>query len=443
MNKEKILELANYAMSLSKADQVEIVIMGGESYLTGFANNYIHRNVGDETYEMRIRVVFGKKIGAASTSDLSNEAIKSTVENAESIAKLQKENKDFVSLPKNGDLSKKEFEFVDKMPDADTRAEVVKKLVEQSKKKGFNAYGKFETEKFQLCVKNSLGVENYCERTGSTLKNIVMTGTSSGFSEESSMSFEDIDYEKISEESMESAVRGMNPSTIEPGKYEVILSPYAVEEFLSSMKYLSLSAKNVEEGTSFMAGHFGEKFFPEIITLYDDGLNSETIKMPFDFEGVLKKKVYFVQDGVLKDVLYDSFYAYKEGKESTGHALPQPNDIGGYPMNFIIEKGQSTLEEMISHVEKGLYIERFWYTNPMDPLHLLITGMTRDGLFLIEHGHIEKPVKHMRFTESILNAFKNCLEISDVSKIIYEDGVATTAPYMRIKDFNFSSVTEF
>jgi predicted Zn-dependent protease len=442
MNKERILEILDYVVKSTRADAVEAVLVGGESYLTGFANNYIHRNVGEENYELNIKVVLGKKIGASSTSDLSNDAIDAAIENAIGIAKLQKENKDFVSLPKNYP-GETEFKFVSDIPDADTRASIVKVLVDESKKYGFVSSGKFEAELMQLAVKNSLGVERYMERTASTLKNIVMTDTSSGFSQDSKADYKDIDVQSILEESLEVAKMAQNPVSIEPGKYEVILTPYAVEEFLSSMKYLSLSAKNIEEGTSFMKGHFGEKMFPDLITLFDDGLNDETLKMGFDFEGVPKKKVTFVENGVVGDVVYDSFYAYKEGKEPTGHSLPQPNELGAYPMNFFVGKGGSTVEEMISHVEKGLFVQRFWYTNPMEPVTLLITGMTRDGLFLIENGKITKPVKHMRFTESILNAFNNCLEISNISKIIYEDGAVTTAPYMRIKDFNFTSATEF
>ncbi|MCI4462766.1 MAG: TldD/PmbA family protein [Caldisericum sp.] len=442
MNKERILEILDYVVKSTRADAVEAVLVGGESYLTGFANNYIHRNVGEENYELSIRVVLGKKIGASSTSDLSNDAIDAAIENAIGIAKLQKENKDFVSLPKNYP-GETEFKFVSDIPDADTRASIVKVLVDESKKYGFVSSGKFEAELMQLAVKNSLGVERYMERTASTLKNIVMTDTSSGFSQDSKADYRDIDVQNILEESLEVAKMAQNPVSIEPGKYEVILTPYAVEEFLSSMKYLSLSAKNIEEGTSFMKGHFGEKMFPDLITLFDDGLNDETLKMGFDFEGVPKKKVTFIENGVVGDVVYDSFYAYKEGKEPTGHSLPQPNELGAYPMNFFVGKGGSTVEEMISHVEKGLFVQRFWYTNPMEPVTLLITGMTRDGLFLIENGKITKPVKHMRFTESILNAFNNCLEISNISKIIYEDGAVTTAPYMRIKDFNFTSATEF
>jgi Predicted Zn-dependent proteases and their inactivated homologs len=227
MNKERILEILDYVVKSTRADAVEAVLVGGESYLTGFANNYIHRNVGEENYELNIRVVLGKKIGASSTSDLSNDAIDAAIENAIGIAKLQKENKDFVSLPKNYP-GETEFKFVSDIPDADTRASVVKVLVDESKKYGFVSSGKFEAELMQLAVKNSLGVERYMERTASTLKNIVMTDTSSGFSQDSKADYKDINVQNILEESLEVAKMAQNPVSIEPGKYEVILTPYAV-----------------------------------------------------------------------------------------------------------------------------------------------------------------------------------------------------------------------
>jgi len=213
-----------------------------------------------------------------------------------------------------------------------------------------------------------------------------MTETSSGFSQGNAMSYKDIDVEHILEESLETALMAQDPISIEPGKYEVILSSYAVEEFLSSMRYLSLTEKSIEEGTSFMKGHFGEKMFPHMITFYDDGNAPNTINMPFDFEGVPKKKVTIIENGVAKAVVYDSYYANKFGKENTGHALPQPNPVGPFPFNIFMKEGESSINDMIKNVKRGVFITRFHYTNPLDYKRVIITGMTRDGTFLIEDG---------------------------------------------------------
>jgi len=443
ITKEEIQEILNKALSLVSAEQAELVLFGGESSLTGFANNYIHRNVKENNYSLNLRVAYGKKVGASSTNNFSTEGLESLVEAAQNIAMLQKENENFVSFAKD----EKSIDFaieVDKEDvSPDFRAEYVKRIVDKSKEKGFIASGIFENARQHIAVKNSLGVEHYGEFTYATLKSVVMTDTSSGYSIETKVKAKDISLESVLDESIWIAENSRNPGTIEPGKYEVILTPYALSEFIGAMTYLSINARAVEQGTSFLIGRLGEKIFPDLISLCDDGLSDCTIPLPFDFEGVPKKKVVFFEKGVAKEIVYDTFYAYKANRQSTGHSLPQPNPYSPYPMNLIMEGGDSSKDDLIKNVKRGLYVQRFWYTNPMDPRNLLITGMTRDGLFLIEDGKITRPVKNMRFTESIINAFNNCLELSKERKIMYDGGSSITVPYARIKDFNFTSGTEF
>ena len=176
--------------------------------------------------------------------------------------------------------------------------------------------------------------------------------------------------------------------------------------------------------------------------MFDDGFSKLTIPMPFDFEGVPKKKVVFFENGIAKEVVYDTLTAYREGKESTGHSLPQPSPYSPYPMNFIMQGGAGNVDDMISHVKHGLFVQRFWYTNVMDPRKLVITGMTRDGLFLIENGKITRPLQNMRFTESIITALNNVSEISKSVKVVY-DMAPMSVPYLRINNFTFTGKTEF
>jgi len=443
MTRDDIEGILKKAISFSEGDQTEVVLYGGTSYLTGFANNYIHRNVGENNYSLSVRVAFGKKIGSASVNNFSEGALKDVVKRANEIAKLQKENPNFISFAKPEEAPEKDF-FVEKTSRVtpDMRAAYVKKILDKSKEKGFNANGTFVIDLMQIGVLNSLGVSRFSSLSVASLKSVILGDTSSGYSFEVSTDVDDISVESIIEESIGITEMGRNPVAVEPGKYEVVLSPYSLAEFINSLKYLSLNARAVEEGTSFLTGNFGKKILGDNITMYDNGLSTETIPMPFDFEGVPKKKVVFFENGVAKDVVYDTITAYKNGKESTGHSLPQPSVDSPYPMNVIMAGGDLSKDEIISHVEHGLYIHRFWYTNPMDPRRAVITGMTRDGLFLIENGRITKPVKNMRFTESIIAALNNCIELSKEKKIIY-DSSSTTVPYARIKDFTFTSITEF
>jgi predicted Zn-dependent protease len=184
------------------------------------------------------------------------------------------------------------------------------------------------------------------------------------------------------------------------------------------------------------------------VTIYDDGLDPEGLQIPFDFEGLPKKKVVFLEEGVAKEVTYDSFTAGREGKRSTGHGLLPPNTEGPVPLNLFMRGGESSLEEMIRSVRKGIYVTRFHYTNVVEPMRAVITGMTRDGTFFIEEGEIKSPVKNLRFTESILTALSRASAISRERRVCSEGTVysrrfvtGTVAPAIKVDGFNFSGVS--
>jgi predicted Zn-dependent protease len=186
----------------------------------------------------------------------------------------------------------------------------------------------------------------------------------------------------------------------------------------------------------------------EKVTIYDDGLDRGGLQIPFDFEGIPKKRVTFFERGVAKEVSYDSFTAGRDGKESTGHGLIAPNTGGPIPINLFMVGGESSLEEMIKSVRKGIYVTRFHYSNVVEPMKAVITGMTRDGTFLITGGEITRPIKNLRFTESILKALSQVTAISRERRICSEGTVysrrfvtGTVAPAIKIDGFNFSGVS--
>ena len=250
-----------------------------------------------------------------------------------------------------------------------------------------------------------------------------------------------------SEEATGKASRG-EPIQIDPGEYEVILEPYAVSELLSFLGYLGFHALAVQEGRSFLCNEFGKKMVDEKVTIYDDGLDPGGLQIPFDFEGIPKQKVIFFEGGVAKEVTYDSFTARREGKSSTGHGLIAPNTEGPIPINLFMKGGESSLEEMIRSVRKGIYVTRFHYTNVVEPMKAVLTGMTRDGTFLIEEGEVKGPIKNLRFTESILRALSRVSAISKERRICSEGTVysrrfvtGTVAPAIKVDGFNFSGVS--
>jgi predicted Zn-dependent protease len=174
-----------------------------------------------------------------------------------------------------------------------------------------------------------------------------------------------------------------------------------------------------------------------MVTIYDDAYDTKTIGFPFDFEGVAKKRVTFIQDGVAQGVVYDSYTANRWKGENTGHALLPPNPYGPFPINLIMKPGESSRDEMIRTCQKGLLITRFWYVRIISPKETLVTGMTRDGTFLIENGKITRPVKNLRFQERIMNALNNVEQVSKETECH-----SAVVPALKIRDFNFIGGTE-
>jgi len=448
LGERRIKEITDRILTLSEADQTEVVVLGTDSYLTRFANNIIHQNVSESNVEVRVRAVLGKRVGVASINSLADEALQKVVENAITVARFQPENPEFKSLPEPVPIPPAEG-FVERTASytPEQRARGVKAICDQAAAAGLNAAGAFSTAAREIAVANSLGIFAYHPSTLATLTTVIMGEDSSGYSFAASMNVDEIDPEALGREAVDKALRSRGPVEIEPGEYTVILEEYAVTDMLFILDYLGFSALAVQEGRSFMGGRFGEKIVGDNVTIWDDGRDPRTVVLPFDFEGVPKQRLELITSGVAKGVAYDTFTAGREeGKQSTGHALPAPNTSGPLPINLLMATGEATKEDMLRSTERGIWVTRFHYTNPVHPLKTVFTGMTRDGTFLIEHGEITRPLKNLRFTQSILEALSNVEMIGRESKLWVDDWsglVGVRAPALKIARFNFTGVTEF
>jgi predicted Zn-dependent protease len=192
-----------------------------------------------------------------------------------------------------------------------------------------------------------------------------------------------------------------------------------------------------------MNGAFGERLVGENVSLWDDGLDPRGVPMAFDFEGVPKQRVDFFDHGVARSVVYDSFTAGREGKQSTGHALPAPNTWGPMPLNLFLAAGDADPAGLLRGIERGLWVTRFHYVNVVHPTRAILTGMTRDGTFLIENGELTRPVHNLRFTQSALDALSSVEAIGRDAVMLQDEVGGTCVPALRIGSFAFSSATEF
>lgn len=452
LGKQKTSELINFALNQSKADQTEILISYFESYLTRFANSEIHQNVGERNGSLSIRVVVGKKIGSASTNKFDFDSIKQTLNQAMEIAKFQRENPDFKSLPMPAAGYKTIDTYFEKTHNLSPidRADAVKAIIEKVKNGGLRAFGSFTNGASEFGIGNSLGILAYAQTSDAFCNVAAMGENSSGYAQAGARDVNQIMPEKVAERAVKKALDGKNPVEIEPGQYEVILEPLAVSDMLDFLGWYGFNAKTYQEERSFLCDNMGKKIMGDNITIMDDGYDERGFAFPFDFEGVPKQKISLIENGIAKGLVYDSLTAGKENKESTGHALPAPNTFGPVPFNIILLPGNSSLEQMIKNSKKAIFVTRFHYTNIVEPKKTIFTGMTRDGTFLVENGKITRPIKNLRFTENILNALNHVLEIAQDLTLIgggagYEGRFATgnLVPGLRIESFNFSGKTEF
>jgi predicted Zn-dependent protease len=448
IKKESALLLLKKLVRESPADQTEAILLTEDSSLTRFAGSAVHQHVAERNRTIVLRVVLGKKIAVVTTNLFQPSSVRQSLQKAISLAKVQQPNDEFISLP--GPESIPQIETFSKNIGrlaAHQKVRMVKNLLRRVKEKGCKASGAFSNGEVELAVVNSLGVEAYQKFSDLFLHLIVENEKSTGYAGFVARDPDQFDVDSFAQEAIGKTSRE-EPIQVEPGEYEVILEPYAVTELLSFLGYLGFHALAVQEGRSFFSNRFGEKMVDEKVTIYDDGLDLKGLQVPFDFEGIPKKKVTFFDRGVAKEMTYDSFTAGREGKNSTGHGLIAPNTSGPIPINLFMREGESSLGEMIKSVRKGIYVTRFHYTNVVEPMKAVITGMTRDGTFLIEGGEITRPVKNLRFTESILKALSRVMAISKDRKICSEGTVysrrfvtGTVAPAIKIDGFNFSGVS--
>ena len=443
----ELRKIADRLLSLSSADQTEVLILRKDEQLTRFAGNTIHQNVSESNVTVRLREVFGRKIGVASTNDVSDTALRQLSESAQAVARCAQDHPDFISLARPQAHTKTDGYFSSTAAcTPQTRAQGAFAICRMSRAENLQAAGAFSTTVKEILVSNSLGLNSYHCGTIAHIVTVVMSENSSGYATANSMDLSRLDPESVGRMAVDKALKSKDPQPIEPGTYAVILEPEAVASMILALGYTGLGALAVQEGRSFMNNRFGERITGDNITIWDDGNDPNGLIMPIDYEGVSKQSVRLIENGIAKAVVYDSFTAGREpGKTSTGHSLPAPNISGPLPLNLFMAAGSDSLDDMLSSTERGIWVTRFHYTNIVHPVKTVLTGMTRDGTFLIENGRITKPLKNLRFTQSILEAFKHVAMISSRTNLVKSDweDFAICVPAVKINEFTFTGTTKF
>ncbi|MBV8205596.1 MAG: TldD/PmbA family protein [Acidobacteria bacterium] len=447
----------------SSADELEVLISGGRSALTRFANNTIHQNVAEENMVVSIRAIFGQKTARANTNKLDEEGLARAVKAAESIARVQQENPSMLPMATPEDAAIGEphrpppsrfFETTAAMTPAD-RAEAVSRVVGVARAEKLTAAGIYATSESCDALLNSRGVSRFHRQTSAEISITMLAGDSSGWQKANSPDARNLDPVRLAETAARKARDSAHPRELPPGKYTVVLEPAAVLDLLGFL-FWDWGALAILDQRSFLTNRVGTKIFGENINIFDDVCHPLQSGAPFDGEGIQRQRVQLVDRGTVSSLVYarasaammrNSEHAAKVGHiRPTGHGFPLPNEIGEMPLNIVVEpasKSRHSLEQMIASTGRGVLVTRLWYIREVDPYEKILTGMTRDGTFLVEDGCLQAGVRNFRFNQSMVNFLQNVEIMSDPVRASGEESFDMVVPAMKVRDFNFTEVTKF
>jgi PmbA protein len=441
IGREAFERVARAALELPGVDGVEVLFMHEWGGLTRFASSRIHQSTWREDTALRVRVVRGGRIGVAASNAFSPEGARAAAESAREMASVVSPDPLFPGLAPPAPVPEHDgFDEAVAAASPELRARGVADLVAQVPS-GCSAAGAFETIAVEVGLANTEGQVCWAPTTQASLTTVV-TGPDggSGFAEVFGRRLDAVDPAAVGRRAADKAVRSASPRAIEPGEYEVVLEPNAVSTLVGFLAYIGFGGRALTEGRSCLSGKEGQRVADPRITIYDDALSPETIGLPFDFEGTPRRRVDLIREGVFLDGVYDRRTAKQAGKETTGHALPPPNPEGPFPLNLFMAPGEAGLEDMVAATSRGLLVTRFHYSNIVNPVESSITGMTRDGTWLIEDGEVRHPVVNLRFTQSILEALSEVSMVGRDTELASEFFFsASRVPALKIDRFRFTS----
>jgi PmbA protein len=442
---ERLLEVAEVAIAAEGADDAEALVIREAGGLTRFASSRIHQSTWREDLSVRLRlVVDGNRVGTATVHDTQPAAVEAAARRAAEVARTMPPDPGYPGMPGPAVYAAAaRWDEATAATDPATRAGLVAGVVRRLPA-GVTAAGACETRELEVAVANLRGVRALGATTAASFSILADAGSGTGWAEGAEPSLADLDVAALGERAARKAVAAREPRELSPGAYPVVLEPAAVATLVQFLGWLGFGAKAYDEGRSFLVGRLGQRVCAPLVTIVDDALAADTIGVGFDFEGVPKRRVTLIDEGVAASLVYDYRAARQHGVEPTGHGLPAPSAEGAYPMHLAMLPGGTPQAELVAGMERGLLVTRFHYTNLVNLMETTITGMTRDGTFWVEDGRVRGAVRNLRFTQSILDALSAVRAVGAETELASEDGYgAARAPALAIDRFNFSSATTF
>src|SRR5690242_5762974 len=430
---KKIIDSVLRLGKAADADETEVQLDETIDELTRFANNAIHQNVAEQGVTVSVRTVADGRTARATTNRLDEDSLRKAVESSLELAHSQPKNPNLLPM-----LGKQRYRSVNRFSQEtasltpEARARAVKQASDLAIRSGQVAAGIFSSGQSQLAFANSRGLFAVHRQTHAEFSITMQDDPAASWAKANSGDVRKIDPPALARRASGKAKMAKDAQELAPGKYTVILEPAAVLDLVGFLFY-DFAATALGDQRSCLTKRMGTQLFGKNISIVDDVYHPLQLGAPFDGEGTPRQCVSLVESGVPKNLVYSRASAKKARKKPTGHGFGLPNEYGEGPMNLVFGGGDSSVEKMVAGTERGLLVTRVWYIREVDPYEKIMTGMTRDGLFLVEHGKVTTAVRNFRFNQSLIELLQNVQEMGPSVRTTAEEAFEMVVPAMKVK----------
>lgn len=452
LTREQAQKITEKALSFSTFPECDISIASSERAFIRFALNDVTTSGFTVEQSMSIASVRDGQSGSTRIDEFDDDSLRAAVKRTEQLALIAPPNPERVPPLEKQKYSDRE-NYAGSTAAARNQAMIphIRAIIDGARGNRLVAAGFFERSAETAAIANKQGNFGYGRATDANLSATVRNaaGTSSGWASHPAVKIQDIDGAVVAKTAIDKCMRWKEPKRLDPGKYTVVLEPTATGDLLQMLGF-GMQARGAEEGRSFLSKKgggtlAGEKLFPDFITLRSDPFNPLYSSLPwgggggFGFGGggggagggLPAEPIAWIENGVVKNLFYDRYWAAKAGKQPT----PFPNRL-------VLEGGGKSLPDLIASVDRGLLVTRFWYIRVVNPRSMQVTGLTRDGVFLIEQGKVTGPAMNFRFNQSPVEMLKNTVAMGTPVRVRGGEGQGMIAPAIVAKDFNFTSISD-
>jgi len=445
MTAEERLALAERTLARSRADATDVTVIGSHRALSRFTRETIHQNVDEADVTIAVRAIVDGRVGIASTNARDDGALAAVNDRARELATLAPRDTlaPLVAEPAAVGAPPGAYVAQTAHASADRRAQIAAAMFARAKEAQLWSSGYVTSEDSGITIATSAGARLAFDGT-SAGANVKMNGTdSTGWAESYAVDIDALDGDAVGARAARKALAARAPAPVDPGEWTVILEPAALGELLAFFRPY-FSAELFAEGASYISGKLGERIAGENVTIRDDYAHPLNPGMPFDFSGAPTARLTLIERGVAREIVTDDVWSRRLDRPNTGHAVPRAGGwpVGPQPLHTVVEPGSRSVEELIADTPRGLLITRLWYVRYVDQRRSIVTGMTRDGTFLIENGALCGGVRNMRFNVAIGELLEDC-EFANDSTRTGGYAYSLVTPSVRFPRFRFASVSPY